>query len=133
MNRSIQRVLCAALAFLLCISGASAQVSTPSSVCRDAGLIFAFFNGVQTTKAQAEVAKQEFKHLHGDQSASGDRISYEVMYNYSNGFEDFVETFEQRLLEQEGLLEGRFDVVDQTGTKVLLMEATLMIERRTVA
>lgn len=32
-----------------------------------------------------------------------------------------------------GLLEGRFDVVDQTGTKVLLMEATLMIERRTVA
>ena len=110
MNRSIQRVLCAALAFLLCISGASAQVSTPSSVCRDAGLIFAFFNGVQTTKAQAEVAKQEFKHLHGDQSASGDRISYEVMYNYSNGFEDFVETFEQRLLEQEGLLEGRFEL-----------------------
>ena len=38
------------------------------------------------------------------------KISYEVFYNYSNGFEDFVETFDQRLKEQDGLLQGRFEL-----------------------
>ncbi len=32
-----------------------------------------------------------------------------------------------------GFLEGRFHVVDQTGAEVLMMEATLMIERRAAA
>jgi len=50
------------------------------------------------------------KLIHGEKSAQGDEIKYEVLYNYSNGFEDFVETFEQRLQEQEGLFEGRFEL-----------------------
>ena len=73
-------------------------------------MVFAFFNGVQTTAFKADIAKEEFKRLHGEVSPSGDEIRYEVLYNYSNGFEDFVETFDQRLNEQEGLLEGRFEL-----------------------
>ncbi|WP_220271704.1 hypothetical protein [Shewanella morhuae] len=52
----------------------------------------------------------ELKYIHGNTSSSGDKIKYEVLYNYSNGFEDFVETFEQRLLEHEGILEGRYEL-----------------------
>ena len=33
-----------------------------------------------------------------------------MLYNHTAGFEDFVETFEQRLKEQGGLLEGRFEL-----------------------
>lgn len=103
---------CSLLALIFSISGAanSAQAATETNICRDTGIAFAFFNGVQTTKLQAEIAKQELKRIHGEQSAQGDVIKYEVLYNYSNGFEDFVETFEQRLREQEGLLEGRFEL-----------------------
>ncbi len=87
-----------------------AQTALDTNLCRNTDVAFAFFNGVQTTKPQAEIAKHELKRIHGQQSTQGDAIRYEVMYNYSNGFEDFVETFEQRLQEQEGLLEGRFEL-----------------------
>lgn len=97
------------LAFIALAEG-SVQATPETTLCRDTGITLAFFNGVQTTKVQAEVAKQELKRIHGDESAHGEQIKYEVMYNYSNGFEDFVETFEQRLQEQEGLLEGRFEL-----------------------
>lgn len=71
---------------------------------------FIFFNGVQTTLFKAQFAKDEFERLHGTTNQAGETIDYETFYNYSNGFEDFVETFEQRLLEQNGLLAGRFEL-----------------------
>lgn len=70
---------------------------------------FAFFNGVQTTPSEANRALEEFKRLHGENFLST-KITYSVLYNYSNDFEDFVETFEQRLQEQEGILAGRFEL-----------------------
>ena len=112
VNNFVKEFSCSLFALIFFIFGfaSSAYAATETNLCRDTGVAFVFFNGVQTTKPQAEIAKQELKRIHGEQSAQGDAIKYEVLYNYSNGFEDFVETFEQRLKEQEGLLEGRFEL-----------------------
>jgi hypothetical protein len=37
-------------------------------------------------------------------------LRYELFYNNSAGFEDFVEVFEQRLKEKNGVLAGRFEL-----------------------
>ncbi|MCM0612978.1 hypothetical protein KFJ24_10895 [Marinobacter sediminum] len=89
---------------------AFAQSVEPRNLCRDSGIIFAFFNGVQTTIGEASRAMNEFRRIHGDERADGENIRYEVMYNYTNGLEDFVETFEQRVLEQEQVLQDRFEL-----------------------
>lgn len=89
---------------------ALAQSAKPRNLCRDSGIIFAFFNGVQTTVGEAHRALNEFRRIHGDERGDGENIRYEVMYNYTDGFEDFVETFEQRVLEQEQILEGRYEL-----------------------
>jgi hypothetical protein len=91
----------------------AAEANVVTNLCTSKGVVFVFFNGVRTTSLQAFVALKEFERLHGNISPSGDNIRYEYFYNYSDGFEDFVETFEQRLSEQEGLLEGRFELFFQ--------------------
>ena len=35
---------------------------------------------------------------------------YEKFHNYTNGFDDFVATFQQRLQEQDAVLAGRFEL-----------------------
>ena len=40
---------------------------------------------------------------HGNTSPDGGKIDYDLMYNHTNGFQDFVETFEQRFQEQHEL------------------------------
>jgi hypothetical protein len=113
VNKKLQNLFCVILSLLLTLCStqrALAEASNATDICTDQGMAFIFFNGVQTTPDEADTALQEFKRLHGSTSPTGDKILYEYMYNYSNGFEDFVETFEQRLLEQEGLLEGRFEL-----------------------
>ncbi|CAH7155975.1 conserved exported hypothetical protein [Vibrio chagasii] len=89
---------------------ASAQVTTEGDICRNTDMVVAFFNGVNTTPSGANRAKEELKRIHGEKSVTGDSIQYEVFYNYTDGFEDFVETFEQRLLEQDRILEGRYEL-----------------------
>ncbi|CAH6888275.1 conserved exported hypothetical protein [Vibrio chagasii] len=89
---------------------ASAQVTTEGDICRNTDVVVAFFNGVNTTPSGANRAKEELKRIHGEKSVTGDSIQYEVFYNYTDGFEDFVETFEQRLLEQDHILEGRYEL-----------------------
>lgn len=99
------------LSFALALSSPMTFAEEGSSdLCSDPGIAFAFFNGVQTTPIDAQHAKNEFIRLFGETSPAGETIKYEVLYNYSEGFEDFVETFEQRLKEQEGILEGRFEL-----------------------
>lgn len=113
VNKSIRKIIAASFAAYLAVFSplyAYAQSAAGTDLCRATGVAFVFFNGVQTTRAQADVANAEFRRIHGTTSPKGDPIRYEVLYNYSAGFEDFVETFEQRLLEQEGLLEGRFEL-----------------------
>lgn len=80
------------------------------NLCRDSGVVFAFFNGVQTTPLAASRAMNEFKRIHGDDNGRGENIRYETLYNHSNGFEDFIETFEQRVLEQDQILSGRYEL-----------------------
>ena len=89
---------------------AFAQSQESPNFCRDSGIIFAFFNGVQTTIGEANRALNEFRRIHGNERADGENIRYEVMYNYTDGLDDFVETFEQRVLEQEQILDGRYEL-----------------------
>jgi len=103
------RILLLSSIFIQSIS-IPARASIETNLCRDTDTTFVFFNGVQTTKTQAKFYNQVFSNIHGNQSSQGDSIKYETLYNYSNGFEDFVETFEQRLKEQEGLLQGRYEL-----------------------
>jgi hypothetical protein len=95
---------------LLC-SGVLAQAqSAPASLCKPEGTVVAFFNGVLTTKKQADDIKEELARIHGTTDAKGEEIRYEVMYNRTGFLDDFLETFEQRLNEQDGLLRNRFEL-----------------------
>lgn len=96
---------------LTCVGSLSwAQTSSDeNALCRDIGIVFAFFNGVLTTLDEADYDKMALRKIYGN-SYRGEGIRYEVMYNYTAGMEDFVEVFEQRLKEHEGLLEGRFEL-----------------------
>lgn len=108
----LSRFVTAALSLSIALSplGALAQTANDDNLCQ-AEVEFFFFNGVQTTRTQADAALGEFRLIHGTRAThTGDRIRYETLYNYSSGFEDFVETFEQRLQEQESLLEGRYEL-----------------------
>lgn len=113
VNKILKKCTCIALSFIFVstpLTGGAQVVNPDTNLCRETGIEFAFLNGVQTTKPQADRALQEFKRIHGQSAPGGDQIKYETLYNYSSGFEDFVETFEQRLQEQEGLLAGRYEL-----------------------
>ncbi|WP_240154269.1 hypothetical protein [Comamonas sp. Tr-654] len=92
------------------LTGGAQVINPDTNLCRETGIEFAFLNGVQTTKLQAAQALGVLIGIHGQSAPGGDQIKYETLYNYSNGFEDFVETFEQRLQEQDGLLAGRLEL-----------------------
>jgi hypothetical protein len=114
VNKQLQIVFFISLSLFLTVG--NIQRASAEDLCVHEGVAFIFFNGVNTTPAGANAAVEEFKRLHGSENSSGEKIKYEYFYNYSNGFEDFVETFEQRLLEQDGLLEGRFELFFQALT-----------------
>lgn len=78
--------------------------------CDAEGVVFGFFNGVKTTLPQARDARRFLEALHGPTTPKGEPITYDLFYNDTQGFADFVETFEQRLQEQNGLLAGRFEL-----------------------
>ena len=98
------------LLLLSALASISAHAQEEENICRTPGVALVYFNGVNTTPSGANRAKEELKRIYGEQSESGDIIRYEILYNYSDGLEDFVETFEQRFLEQEELLAGRFEL-----------------------
>src|SRR5690554_4670480 len=68
-------------------------------------------NGVFTTLPNADKSKLALEMANGLTTESGKEIRYELLYNYTNGFEDLVEVFEQRLAEHGGLLAGRFELL----------------------
>ena len=109
-TRTFVNVILSALIIASAPFHAMAQSNESGNLCRDSGIVFAFFNGVQTTIGEASRALNEFRRIHGNERADGENIRYEVMYNYSDGFDDFVETFEQRVLEQEQILNGRYEL-----------------------
>lgn len=100
VNNLFKTLILIACAFINMINTAYAQIT--GNPCEPKPLVFAFFNGVQTTDLQAEDALKKMKILYGESvpsSINGQKIQYELMYNYTQGFEDFVETFDQRLKE----------------------------------
>jgi hypothetical protein len=101
--------------FLVLIIVANALTSNSyaatTSVCNPATpVVFGFFNGVLTTRKEGIRALVLIESHYKPLSVSSQPIQYELLYNHSNGFEDFVQTFEQRLKEQDGLLAGRFEL-----------------------
>lgn len=111
MNNHLKNVISFTVFLMLTIGNIQSAWSVDLCVNKDVTLFF--FNGVNTTPAKASAALQEIKRIHGPETEAGEKIGYDYLYNYSNGFEDFVETFEQRLHEQSELLDGRYELFFQ--------------------
>lgn len=78
--------------------------------CEDLGVIFGFFNGVQTTEESARAAQRSLEILYGPTTPAGHPITYDLFYNDTEGLADFAETFEQRLREHDAVLSDRFEL-----------------------
>lgn len=113
MNNPLKRTTAAFLAAIIACSSitpvAAQQISAPSS-CTSGGLLFGFFNGVLNSEFEAKDSLRQFEEKYGPTTPQGDPIRYEVFYNVTEGFADFVEVFEQRLNEHGGALAGRFEL-----------------------
>lgn len=115
MNKLFRKFIAGVSAFALLVGSAVPVYAQTSTIaCVGTSIQFVFFNGVNTTDAAAKSAHETLRLLYGQTApTTGEHIGYEYFYNYSNGFEDFVETFDQRLREQEGILQGRFELFFQ--------------------
>ncbi|MBF7691544.1 hypothetical protein I2F30_12485, partial [Acinetobacter sp. SCC474] len=102
-------IISATLLFSSCVY---ADTVPANSICRAGNTVVAFFNGVNTTPAEARDNLKELQVISGKVTPNGDPIEYSVMYNYTNGLEDFAETFEQRFKE-EVLLKDRWELFFQ--------------------
>jgi hypothetical protein len=79
--------------------------------CEDPGVVFGFFNGVQTTEDAAQEALQRhIAPLYGPTTPAGHPITYDLFYNDTEGLADFAETFDQRLREHDAVLTDRFEL-----------------------
>jgi hypothetical protein len=79
--------------------------------CNDPGVVFAFFNGVQTTEDQAKEALEDhLANTYGPTTPAGHPVTYDLFYNDTEGLSDFAETFDQRLREHNAVLTDRFEL-----------------------
>jgi hypothetical protein len=82
VNNLFKTLILIACVFINMINTAYAQ--TTGNPCEPKPIVFAFFNGVQTTKPQAYEALDKMKALYGESmpsSTNGEKIQYELMYN----------------------------------------------------
>lgn len=100
MNNKIATfVLSTALVFSS--STHASDIPDENNICQANGdAIFAFFNGVMTPHDLALDNLDILRNIHGTTSPDDGKIDYDLMYNHTNGYQDFVETFEQRFQEQ---------------------------------
>ncbi|MEB0135730.1 hypothetical protein QN362_10360 [Actimicrobium sp. CCC2.4] len=113
MNKFLRHAMVTLMSICLMLSGTSTKAQTTRSNVNDAcptETVFAFFNGVKTSRKEADGILNRLERIHGTTLPNNESIRYEVMYNTSNDFEDFVETFEQRMREQNALLGDRFEL-----------------------
>ena len=80
MNKITKHFISSLLIFICTIGSISTQAAEEKNICRDTGVAFIFFNGVNTTPSGANRAKEEFKRIHGEKSTNGDEIKYEILY-----------------------------------------------------
>lgn len=78
--------------------------------CPDEGVVFGFFNGVNTTHAAGTEALNQLQRLYGSTTPAGQALGYDLYYNDTDGLTDFAETFEQRLREHDAVLADRFEL-----------------------
>lgn len=112
VRNNFKRIVCSAVSSLLLLvsfQNAYAQTSTGQSLCASPGFAFLYFNGVNTTPGEADKNLERLRLLYAT-SPSGEKVRFEKLYNYSNGFEDFAETFSQRVEAEEGLLSDRYEL-----------------------
>lgn len=113
-----KKILAIALACSLASSNFSAFAQTApapeASLCQQVdGYTIGFFNGVLNTPTDArnsvdELIAQEYENRF--QMPEGQSINYEQFYNSTKGWRDFVEVFEQRVLQQDELLKDRWEL-----------------------
>jgi len=105
---TIRNIAAMAISLLLSLSWMDANAQ---ETCERTGIEFGFFNGVKTTRFQARDVVEEFlPEQYGLTTPDGQPISYTLYYNDTEGWADFVETFEQRLQEHNGVLSQRFEL-----------------------
>jgi hypothetical protein len=109
-KRIISWILSTAL--ILSSSVYAENIAPENNICRSKNTVVAFFNGVRTTNQEARDDLKQLESINGKVAPNGDPIEYSVMYNYTNGLEDFAETFEQRFKE-EVLLKDRWELFFQ--------------------
>lgn len=108
MNKFAKQI-CSLIFVILHISTVIfSPLAQAQQACTPAPISFLFYNGVNTTFKQAYINLGRIRSTYESSLSSGD-VSFDVQYNYSNGFEDFVETFAQLSLAQDGLLKDRYE------------------------
>ena len=77
----------------------------------DSEIVIGFFNGVQTTREEAEKAREliKTKFLNTYISTKAEKIEYALFYNKTEGLADFAETFDQRVKEHAQILADKLE------------------------
>lgn len=96
------------LSFLVLWVGAIGFAHAQNYCSAPANIRVGFFNGVANTWKAADRSREKLTEIYGSTAANGASISYELYYNTTQRFGDFVETFEQRLREQDAIFNGKF-------------------------
>lgn len=113
MNKITLKVKVAIVLCLLAVgtsSSASNSAIEAQNLCDDSGAVVVYMNGVFSTPEGADLSIRTLSSLYEKNYSTDEIISYEVLYNYTNGFEDLAEVFEQRATEQVAVLDGRFEL-----------------------
>lgn len=106
LRRKLVLLLSAVLLFPT-VSVASAD----GSVCKAAGAVIGFFNGVWNTRDQADNSLFEIKQTSFLSDYSSTALEYELFYNQTiSTFGDLAEVFIQRSAEMDGTLANRWEV-----------------------
>lgn len=111
MNKLVRNIIAALLSACMVITAAPALAQSSSqSICETNGTVLGFFNGVNTTIYEADRSIEYLSTLNKPNSLNGQNIRYETFFNISEDLSDFVEVFNQRLQEHDGIIAGHFEL-----------------------
>lgn len=108
MNKLIPYLL--AKAALLVLLPLQAQSATEPSLCEADGTTIFFFNGVLTSSREAGKHLDAIQKTQGNKGPNEEPIHYELAYNETEGIKDFIEVFQQRVLEKKDILNDRYEL-----------------------
>ncbi len=88
-----------------------------TSICKPAGYVLGFFNGVWNTPLQAANSLDSIKKLMPQKKYKNENIEYELFYNQTGqtrdgatALEDVAEVFQQRAVELNGVMVNRWEL-----------------------